>query len=174
MGVGWEGTQWEVPEISLCWRSLTGEPVVWWGAGCGGKDTSFVSFKPLGILPLRPLSEILFRFFSQTVLLPSGSKCGQHDWNPRAQLPALLCPWLVLLCAGSWEGRKLDLASPPNSSRKRKGEGLWVGEAGMPVNSQRVGPFPLICQVAECWSQVFFFRFYKLKFQLFPTSSLVV
>ena len=26
-----EGTQWEVPEISLYWRRLNGEPVVWWG-----------------------------------------------------------------------------------------------------------------------------------------------
>lgn len=91
--------------------------------------------------------------------------------DPQSQLPARLCPWLGLLCAESWEGRKLDLASPPNS-REEEGRRA-VGGRGPDACRFPVGPLPLICQAAECWSQVFYFH-YKLKFQLFPTSSLLL
>ena len=75
--------------------------------------------------------------------------------DPQSQLPARLCPGLGLLCAGSWEGRTLDLASPPNS-REEEGRRA-VGGRGPDACRFPVGPLPLICQAAECWSQVFFF-----------------
>ena len=75
--------------------------------------------------------------------------------DPQSQLPTLLCPWLGLLCAGSWEGRKLDLASPPNS-REEEGRRA-VGGRGPDACRFPVGPLPMICQAAEWWSQVFFF-----------------
>lgn len=163
---------WLVSEISLCWRSLNGEPVVWVGAGYGRKNTSLMGFyKCIRILLWKLLDGKRFYLDSSQMVLPvSVSRCGGLVPQRQSKLPAPPCPWLGLLCAGRLrrEGTGFSITSKLQRRGQVKGRGwarqgcLWI--RGWP-------PLPLTCQAAECWSPSYFFHLFQIVIS-FPVVSL--
>lgn len=143
---------WEVAEISLCWRSLNGEPVVWvvgrvWRKG----------HLPYGFLKLLWNFAVKAsgrkRFYldsSQTVLLPSGYRCLGQGWTPRASSQPLFGPsWgCFVLEAGEGTARFSITSKQQGRRRRRAVSGRGPDACGFPAS-----PLPLICQATECWSQ---------------------
>lgn len=98
---------WLVSKISLCWRSLNGEPGVWAGVRYGRKSTSLMGFyKCIRILPWKLLDGKRFYLdSSQTVLPVSVSRCGGVGPAEAEQAPSSSLPLAgVALCWKAAEG----------------------------------------------------------------------
>lgn len=77
-----------VPERSLCWRSLNGEPVVWVGDRVWRKGHTSLPFAIL---------KVLWNFAFNA----PGSRVRDRV-GPQSCFLAPLCFWLGLLCPGGW------------------------------------------------------------------------
>lgn len=121
--MGGEGALGVVSERSLCWRSLGNQWFVS-GAGCvqGVEEMvpPYAAVKVVGHFAFISSGEKRFHLDSSQTVLPPPAwvQVWGTGLGPQSPLPAPLCPCLWLLCTGGWEGRELDLASPPNQQRR--------------------------------------------------------